>query len=126
MMITPQIEHRHSPIIGLDVPVRTPELPLDREFSNQLLTVPNGTPLPGTPASRLRSDVFASVDWTRDGVVISSNLFEEEGYGRTYDDAWNDFLSSIRDRHDSLARRESRLSAGDKRVLDALRSVIAF
>lgn len=124
MNVTPEITITRSYIIGLDAPMVSPELPLEREFSKQLLIVPKGSVLPGTPPAMLESQVFVSVDWTRDGVIVSSALFEEEGYGRSYEEAWGDFLSSIRDRYESLAKREPRLSTGDKRVLGALRSAL--
>ncbi len=94
-------------------------------FTKEMLTIPQGTIIPGTPTLKLRSSVFASVDRNNDGVLISSMLFDEEGYGRTYEDAWTDFIASLRDKFSSLEKRESKLAAPDRAVLAQLRQFIA-
>jgi hypothetical protein len=71
------------------------------------------------------SDIFASIDWTKDGVVINSCLFEEDGFGRTYEEAWGDFLASLRDKLSSLEKRAASLSAVDLEILQHLRVSIA-
>lgn len=95
-------------------------------FTKEMLAVPQGTIIPGTPALKLMSSVFASIDRTNDGVLISSVLFDEEGYGRTYEDAWTDFIASLRDKFSSLEKRESKLAASDRAVLAQLRQSIAL
>ena len=90
----------------------------------ELLIIPSGTTIPGDPGLELVSDVFATIDWTSDGIIVASALLDEDGYGWSYDDAWGDFLTSLKDRLDSLARREDRLAQGDRHVLDQLRAIL--
>jgi len=103
----------------------SPDLPMDQVVAPEFLTIQGGTVIPGDPGLVLTEDVYASVEWSKEGVLISSVLFDEEGYGWTYEEAWDDFLSSLRDRRDSLAKRAERLSPADQGVLDKLRRVIA-
>jgi len=94
-------------------------------LTKEMFTVPQGTIIPGIPTLKLTSSVFASIERTNDGVLISSVLFDEEGYGRTYEDAWSDFIASLRDKFSSLEKRESKLAAPDRAVLAQLRQSIA-
>lgn len=111
------------PVIGVWA---SDDLPCDRISEKTLLTIPAGTVLPGRPEFRFRSWVFASIDWTKDGVLISSCLFDEDGYGRTYDEAWSDFITSLRDKLASLEKRVATLSIPDREILRHLReSIIA-
>ncbi|MBI1736008.1 MAG: hypothetical protein HYR51_12605 [Candidatus Rokubacteria bacterium] len=91
----------------------------------ETVTVPQGTVIPGSPEFKLAAAVFASVEHTNDGVVIASVLFEEDGYGRTYEAAWADFVSSLRDKLASLEKREAKLAAADRAVLEHLRKSIS-
>lgn len=96
-------------------------------FTKEMLAIPQGTIIPGIPALKLVSSVFASIDRTNDGVLIGSVLFDEEGYGRTYEDAWTDFIASLRDKLSSLEKREPKLADSDRAVLAQLRqSIIAL
>lgn len=122
MIETPPIRPLLMPEVRMAPPLVSPDLPREQMFAKTLLAIHSGTVLPGAPPLKLRSDIFASIDWTKDGVVISSCLFDEDGYGRTYEDAWHDFIASLRDKHASLKKREATLSPEDRRVLDALRS----
>jgi len=88
-----------------------------------LLTIPRGTVLPGN--RWLVSDIFAAIDHTNDGIVITSCLFEEDGYGKSYEEAWDDFLSSLCDKLGSLEKRAATLSQADREVLMQLRATIA-
>ena len=123
-VITPYIQ----PLITAETTVRamtaSPDLPHDRLVGKMLLVVPAGTSIPGSPSLKFRGDIFASIDWTRDGVLINSCLFEEDGYGRTYEEAWDDFISSLRDKRASLEKRAGMLSAADRRIFEDLRSSI--
>ena len=114
-------------VVGLPVPVppsqNSQRLQL---FAKELLMIPSGTVVSGNPAPKLKCDIFASIDWTNDGVIIRSELLDEEGYGGTFEAAWSDFLTSLRDRHASLAKKETRLSPADRNVLDGLRAAIDF
>lgn len=112
--MTPQIE----PLVS-SVPLQHPM------FTKTLLTVPSGTVVPGNPAFKLTSDVIATIDRTADGTVIASPMLDEEGYGETYEAAWQDFLASLRDRFFSLEKREATLSPPDRAVLHTLRGLLA-
>lgn len=102
-------------------------VPVERPMVMQeLLMFPSETIIPGQPACKLKCDLFASIDWNGDGVLIRSELLDEEGYGSSYEEAWQDFLESLRDKQASLARRRDVLSAADRRVLDQLRVCIDF
>ena len=126
-----------SPVIAPDVsptmPARllefttiSPEVPQDHVVSGELLTIPAGTVIRGDHAAKLTCSIIASVDRTSDGVVIGSVLFDEDGYGWSYEAAWDDFLASLRDKYASLTKRESILSAADRQVLQHLRSAVTF
>ena len=126
MITAPRFEYALTPVLGLYEPTTTPALPTERLFTKQLLLIPKGAILPGSPPAHLACDLFASIDWTKDGIVVSSALLDEEGYGWSENAAWNDFMLSLRDRHDSLRKRASRLSTGDREILEHLQSVIVF
>lgn len=145
MVETPHIDPRMSPRVSPLVPGWAPVVrpapegfglaafapaaqnsPSPQVFAKELLMIPAKTAIPGTQALALKCDIFASIDWTNDGVIIRSELLDEEGYGRTYDEAWSDLLTSLRDRHASLAKREARLSPADRRILNSLRDAINF
>ena len=124
MIATPQIVTFGSSRQDEIKPITT-SLPAFRSmFMKELLTIPAGTILPGDPELKLASDVFATIDWTSDGIIVASVLLDEDGYGWSYDDAWDDFLASLRDRLNSLARREDRLAQVDRHILDQLRTVL--
>ncbi len=93
-------------------------------FLKVLFTIPSGTKVPGDLAFKFASDVIATRDWTADGTVIAAPELDEEGYGETYEAAWEDFLASLRDRLSSLQKREAHLSSSDRGVLNNLRSLL--
>lgn len=64
------------------------------------------------------------VQITDDGYLIKSSYVDEEAFGITLDFAYNDFLTSLRDRLHSLLRRKERLSNHDKLVLERLQQLI--
>jgi hypothetical protein len=102
---------------------RPDDLPQCQIVEKTLLSIPKGTLLPGT--RQLASDIFAAIDTTKDGIVITSCLFEEDGYGKSYEEAWDDFISSLCDKYDSLERRAAVLSQSDLEVLRQLRVTIS-
>lgn len=110
--------------------IQTPEsATITQEFSDSpphLLQIPSGTAIPGDRNLKLKADIFVAVDRTKDGVLLISELLEEDGYGPTFGVARQDFLTSLRDRYDSLMKVETDLSPSDRKVLDGLRSSISF
>ena len=89
----------------------------------ETFTIPESTQIPGRPL-RLARSLVVSVEVTRDGFVIRSGELDEDAFGGSFRSAYIDFLTSVRDRYDSLSRREARLSEEDSRTLAALRSVL--
>ena len=59
-----------------------------------------------------------------EGFVIKSGEMDEEGYGATYREAYSDFITSLKDRLNSLRPREKVLSERDKAVLTKLRKLL--
>ena len=83
-----------------------------------------GTKIPSRIKCSLRQPVVARVESTKDGIILSSELFDEEAFGSTYSAAEIEFLVSLCDRFQSLAKRENHLSAQDRAILNELRSVL--
>jgi hypothetical protein len=88
------------------------------------IIIPTSTVIPGHPVFVLKCDIMATVEYAHDGVIISAPFFDEEGYGETYKIAWNDFLTSIRDRYVSMKKREDRLSPFDRKILHRLQQAL--
>jgi len=72
----------------------------------------------------LRHDLPVRKEMTQDGYVIKSSYIDEESFGATLEEAYFDFLTSIRDKYNSLQRREMKLSPRDKTVLENIRSLL--
>jgi len=72
----------------------------------------------------LRHDLTVRQETTQDGYVIKSSYVDEESFGATLEEAYFDFLTSIRDKYNSLQRREMKLSPRDRTVLENLRSLL--
>lgn len=81
------------------------------------------TPLPNSDLL-LRHDLPVRKEITQDGYVIKSSYIDEESFGVTLEEAYFDFLTSIRDKYNSLQRREMELSPRDKTVLENIRSLL--
>ena len=81
------------------------------------------TPLPNSRLL-LRYDLTVLKEMTQDGYVIKSSYIDEESFGATLEEAYFDFLTSIRDKYNSLQRREMKLSPRDKAVLANIRSLL--
>lgn len=91
-------------------------------LSFDYITIAAKTPVPG--GFVLSRALVAEVEATPDGWVIRSGWVNEEAYGSTYGEAYTDFLTSLRDRYQSLNRRQERLSAQDRAVFDTLRALL--
>jgi len=72
----------------------------------------------------LRHDLTVRKEMTQDGYVIKSSYIDEESFGATLEEAYFDFLTSIRDKYNSLQRREMKLSPRDKTILENIRSLL--
>jgi hypothetical protein len=86
-------------------------------------TLLQGTPIPGGKF-KLRHGLVVEKETTRDGYVMRCGALDEEAFGLTEDEAYFDFLTSLRDRYDSLGRRDTSLSARDVDILGRLRSLL--
>ncbi len=93
-------------------------------LSRGIITFPQGTCIPGSPPLVLQQALQVEIENTRDGVVLRSGALDEEAFGSGYDEACLDFLTSLRDRYDSLSRREERLADQDRSVLERLRGLL--
>ena len=91
-------------------------------ISSAIFTIIAKTRLPNSELF-LRHDLTLRKEITHDGYVIRSNYVDEESFGATLEEAYFDFLTSIRDRYNSLRQRETRLSSRDKAVLENIRSL---
>jgi len=92
-------------------------------ISSAIFTIIAKTRLPNSELF-LRHDLTLRKEITHDGYVIRSNYVDEESFGATLEEAYFDFLTSIRDRYNSLRQRETRLSSRDKAVLENIRSLL--
>ena len=99
-------------------------MPDQKEILATSVNFASGTKIPGRIKCSLKQPVVARVESTKDGIILSSELFDEEAYGPTYNEAEIEFLTSLCDRFQSLAKRESRLSPQDRSILNELRSVL--
>ena len=92
-------------------------------ISSSIFNIIAKTPLPNSDLF-LRRDLTVREEITQDGYVIESSYIDEESYGDTLEEAYFDFLTSIRDKYRSLQRREMKLSPRDKTVLENIRSLL--
>ena len=87
------------------------------------ISLPEGTLVTGSDYA-LRHSLIAEVQFTKDGILIRSAHVDEESYGGTVEIAYNDFITSIRDRYNSLSRRKGRLSQHDQSILERLQILL--
>lgn len=92
-------------------------------FSVQVVTFPQKTPIPDSGLS-FKYALIAEIRATRDGYVLRSGDLDEEAFGLTREEAYLGFLASLRDRYNSLERREASLSRQDHSVLESLRRLL--
>jgi hypothetical protein len=115
------------------MPVTTLNEPISTDVSTAstsssaltILTIPEGTDVSGRGDLVLRHPVLVELESTPDGYIIRSGHVEEESYGASIEEAYRDFLASLRDRHNSLSLREPRLSSHDRIILERLRTLLA-
>ncbi len=88
-----------------------------------MMVIPEGTRVPGRGKYILSHGIIVQMESSSDGFVIKSGEMDEEGYGTTYKEAYSDFITSLKDRWNSLSRRGENLSARDKAVLNKLRDL---
>lgn len=92
-------------------------------ISSSILAIIAETPLPNCDL-RLRRELAIRKEITQDGYVLKSSYIDEESFGHTFEEAYFDLLTSIRDKYRSLQRRETKLSPRDKTVLENIRSLL--
>ena len=91
--------------------------------SLELLYLFENTPITGSDYV-LNHGLMTEVEVFKDGVIIRCNYIDEESYGKRPDIAYNDFITSIRDRYNSLNRRKNRLSQHDQSILERLQVLL--
>ena len=94
-------------------------------ISSSIFTIIAKTRLPNSDLL-LRYDFTVHKEMNQDGHVMKSSYIDEESFGATLEEAYLDFLTSIRDKYNSLQRRETKLSPRDKAVLEHIRSLLTF
>lgn len=111
-----------GPISLKEYPVYGSTEPAPPSSTLETVIFPVGTPVPG--GFELSHPLLVEVEIGPDGFVIRSGEVDEESYGASYEGAYLDFVTSLRDRFRSLSRREERLSQHDRSVLERLRSLL--
>ncbi len=91
--------------------------------STELMPLTKGTPIPNS-SHTLQHDLLAELHTSQDGYIIRSALIDEDGYGTALNEAYFDFLTSIRDRYNSMKEREPRLSTHELQILHHLRNLL--
>lgn len=89
-----------------------------------MMIIPEGTHIPGSGKYVLKHGIVVQMESNTDGFVIKSGEMDEEGYGMTYEEAYSDFIESLKDRLNSLRPRGKVLSERDKAVLIKLRKLL--
>jgi hypothetical protein len=92
-------------------------------ISSSIFNIIANTHLPNSDLF-LKYDLTVRGEMTQDGYVIKSSYIDEESFGATLEEAYLDFLTSIRDKYNSLQQRERKLSPRDKAVLENMRSLL--
>lgn len=92
-------------------------------ISSTIFTIIAKTRLPNSDLL-LGHDLTVRKEMTQDGCVIKSSYIDEESFGATLEEAYFDFLTSIRDKYNSLQRREMKLSPRDNTILENIRSLL--
>ena len=92
--------------------------------SFSMIIIPEGTSVPGKEKYILKHGIIVQMESNTDGFVIKSGEMDEEGYGITYKEAYSDFITSLKDRWNSLSRRKKVLSERDEAVLNKLRKLL--
>lgn len=118
------IEERAYTPVGFSVVSRSGDLeawPAMR--SVQIMAFPEGTIIPDS-GLRLGFEVHVVLEMTMDGLTMRSGALDEEAFGATPEEVCVDFLTSLRDRYNSLARREGRLSREDSQILRDLHGLL--
>jgi hypothetical protein len=91
--------------------------------TSQIITLYEGTRIPNSGLV-LKYPLLVEMETTRDGIVIRAGALDEDAFGLTYQMAYEEFLTSLRDRYYSLGRREASLSQQDLIVLQRLRDLL--
>jgi hypothetical protein len=102
--------------------VTTTEVP-NGVASMQTFVFLKDTPVPNS-SFKLQYALVVKLQIAKDGFVFNSAAIDEDGYGLTYEEAYKDFLTSVRDRYNSLSQREDHLSSEDRAVLASLRKLL--
>jgi len=92
-------------------------------ISLQLMSLNKGTQIPNSFYT-FQHQLLTKLHSSKDGYLIQSAFVDEDGYGTTISEAYLDFLGSIRDRYNSMKRRESRLATYELQVLNNLRTLL--
>lgn len=109
----------HLPIVANISPLD----PFEILFSTGVFMVRGKTPIPDSDL-RLSRALVLEMETTRDGIVLRSGFVDEDSFGATLEEAYADFLTSLRDRYRSLERRSGSLSTSDRTILERLQGIL--
>jgi hypothetical protein len=79
---------------------------MDQPYTWSVL-IAAGTPTPSQGAPPLELSIVATAERTTDGVILTADYADEDGYGATIDEALADLLTSIWDRYRALRSQQS-------------------
>lgn len=91
--------------------------------SVELMTLPKGMRIKDSDYT-LNNGLTIIAYRAKEGFVIRADYIDEEVYGKDFITAYDDLITSIRDRYDSLSRRKKRLSLHDQDVLRSLQILL--
>jgi hypothetical protein len=92
-------------------------------ISLELMLLNEGTQIPNSFYT-FQHQLLTKLHSSKDGYLIQSAFVDEDGYGTTFNEAYMDFLGSIRDRYNSMQSRESRLATYELQILNNIRTLL--
>ena len=87
--------------------------------SVELMTLPKGMRIKDSDYT-LNNSLTIVAYRAKEGFVIKSDYVDEEVYGKDFNTAYADLITSIRDRYNSLKHRKKKLSQHDQDILKSL------
>ena len=87
--------------------------------SVELMTLPKGMRIKDSDYT-LNNSLTIVAYRAKEGFVIKSDYVDEEVYGKDFNTAYADLITSIRDRYNSLKYRKKKLSQHDQDILKSL------
>lgn len=93
------------------------------QFISLSITIPQKTVIPDSDLM-LKYALEVEVEAMSDGYVIRCGYLDEDTFASRYEEAYLEFLASLRDRYYSLCKRKDRLSLQDLSILERFRDIL--